>query len=120
MATNSENHKKKKGVDKPKRSFFKDERVRFTIGLFIIFFSLYLTIAFLSYLFSWQSDQSFQWQSVFSHSSVRVNNWAGKVGAFFASQFINRWFGVSSFIIPFLFGLIGFRLLKIRLLPLRN
>ncbi|MGB4535940.1 MAG: DNA translocase FtsK 4TM domain-containing protein, partial [Tenuifilaceae bacterium] len=120
MAKVGNDSKTKKNEGKPKRSFFKDDRIRFTFGLLVLFFSLYLTIAFVSYLFSWQSDQSFQWQSIFSDSSVRVHNWAGKVGASFASQFLNRWFGIASFAIPFLIGIIGLRLLKIRLLPLRS
>lgn len=120
MAKVGNDSKTKKNEGKPKRSFFKDDRIRFTFGLLVLFFSLYLTIAFVSYLFSWQSDQSFQWQSIFSDSSVSVHNWAGKVGASFASQFLNRWFGIASFAIPFLIGIIGLRLLKIRLLPLRS
>jgi len=105
---------------KKKGNLLSDERIRFTLGFFTILFALYLIIAFVSYLFKWQVDQSFEWQSVFSSSSVRVDNWAGKVGASFASQFLNRWFGLASFTIPFLVGLGGFRLLKIRLLPLRK
>lgn len=105
---------------KKKGNLLSDERIRFTLGFFTILFALYLIIAFVSYLFKWQVDQSFEWQSVFSSSSVRVDNWVGKVGASFASQFLNRWFGLASFTIPFLVGLGGFRLLKIRLLPLRK
>jgi len=105
---------------KKKKGLLNDERVRFTLGFFTILFALYLVIAFVSYLFKWQVDQSFEWQTIFSSSSVRVDNWAGKVGASFASQFLNRWFGIASFIVPFLIGVGGFRLLKIRLLPLRK
>ena len=114
---NGKDNKKSKGE---KKNFFKDERVRFTLGLFTLLFALYLVIAFVSYLFVWKSDQSFEWQSIFSSSAVRVDNWGGKVGASFASQFLNRWFGISSFILPFLVGLAGFRFLKVRLLPLRK
>lgn len=109
-----------KNGNKQSNNFFHDERVRFTLGFFTILFALYLTIAFVSYLFKWQADQSFEWQSIFSSSSVRVDNWAGKVGASFASQFLNRWFGLASFAVPFLVSIGGFRLLKIRLFPLRK
>ncbi len=117
--TNSSRAAKENGKEK-KKGFLKDERLRFTLGLFVLLFSLYLTIAFVSYLFVWKSDQSFEWQSVLSSSSIRVDNWAGKVGASFSSQFLNRWFGISSFALPFIFGVIGLRLLKIRVLPLRK
>ncbi len=89
------------------------------MGVFTLFFAIYLTIAFFSYFFTWRVDQSFEWLNVFSDSTVRVENWAGKVGASFASQFLNRWFGVSSFVFPFIIFIVGARLLKIRLLPLR-
>jgi S-DNA-T family DNA segregation ATPase FtsK/SpoIIIE len=102
------------------KSFFKDERVRFTAGVFTVFLAVYLTIAFLSYLFTWQADQSFEWQNIFSGSDTRVENWTGKIGASFSVQFMNRWFGISSFSIPFIIGLLGLRLLKTRPLPFRK
>ncbi|RPH33789.1 MAG: DNA translocase FtsK [Bacteroidales bacterium] len=102
------------------KSFFKDERVRFTAGVFTVFFAIYLSIAFTSYLFTWQVDQSFEWQNIFSGSDTRVENWTGKIGASFAAQFMNRWFGVSSFSVPFIIGLLGLRLLKTRPLPFRR
>lgn len=105
---------------KVKKSMLHDERIRFTLGFFTMLFALYLTIAFVSFLFNWKVDQSFEWQSIFSNASVRVDNWAGKVGASFASQFMNRWFGLASFVVPFLIGLGGLRLLKLRVLPLRK
>ena len=103
-----------------KKSFFKDERVRFTAGVFTVFLAVYLTIAFISYLFTWQADQSFEWQNIFSGSETRVENWTGKIGASFSVQFMNHWFGISSFTIPFIIGLLGLRLLKVRPLPFRK
>ncbi|NVO10611.1 MAG: DNA translocase FtsK 4TM domain-containing protein [Bacteroidales bacterium] len=104
----------------PKKSFFKDERVRFTAGVFMLFLAIYLTIAFISYLFTWQTDQSFEWQNIFSGSGIRVENWTGKIGASFSVQFMNHWFGISSFSLPFIIGLLGLRLLKVRPLPFRK
>lgn len=37
-------------------NFYKDERWPKMIGLFLIFISLYLLIAFTSYLFTWKQD----------------------------------------------------------------
>ena len=115
-----QNDRKTSNDKKVKKSIFKDERIRFTIGLFTVLLALYLAIAFFSYMFTWKVDQSFEWQSIFSSASVRVDNIAGKVGASFAAQFMNRWFGLSSFAIPFVVLIAGLRLLKIRLLPLRR
>lgn len=121
MAKQEEKPVDKKGEPEiQKKSFFKDERVRFTFGVFTIFFAIYLTIAFVSYLFTWQVDQSFEWQNIFSGSENRVQNWTGKIGASFSVQFMNRWFGVASFSFPFIIGLLGLRLLKTRPLPFRK
>lgn len=112
--------KQKQPKAKERKRFLKDERIRFTLGLFTILLSVYLTVAFVSYLFTWKVDQSFEWQSVFSGSSIRVNNWAGKVGASLASQFMNRWFGISSLAFPVIIFLGGLKLLKIRTLSLKK
>jgi len=121
MAKQEEKPKDKKVEPEiQKKSFFKDERVRFTLGVFTVFFAVYLAIAFISYLFTWQTDQSFEWQNIFSGSDTRVENWTGKIGASFSVQFMNHWFGVSSLSIPFIVGLLGLRLLKLRPLPFRK
>ena len=58
--------RKKKGVSWKDILTLKDERARKITGSVFILFSLYLTIAFISYLFTWQIDQDkvlkFQWQ----------------------------------------------------------
>jgi len=121
MAKQEEKPKEKKAEPEiQKKSFFKDERVRFTVGVFTVFFAVYLAIAFISYLFTWQTDQSFEWQNIFSGSDTRVQNWTGKIGASFSVQFMNRWFGISSLSIPFIVGLLGLRFLKLRPLPFRR
>lgn len=116
MAKENEKPKEKKEPEKevPKKSFLKDERVRFTFGIFILFFAIYLAVAFISYLFTWKADQSFEWLNIFSGSELSVENWTGKVGASFSVQFINRWFGLTSFTFPFIIGLAGLKLLKIK------
>ena len=101
-------------------SFWKDEKFKITFGLFFIFFAALLTLAFVSYFFTWKSDQSFEWGQIFSNSSVQVDNWSGKTGAKLAYIFITEGIGVAAFGIPFLFFIIGFRLLSVRLLPLRK
>ena len=115
-----QNDRKTSNDKKVKKSIFKDERIRFTIGLFTVLLSLYLAIAFFSYMFTWKVDQSFEWQSIFSSASVRVDNIAGKVGASFAAQFMNRWYGLSSNAVPFIELIARLRILKHRLQPLRR
>lgn len=107
------NHKKKTR----KKSAY-DERFKFSFGLFIIFIGLFLLIAFISYLFTWKIDQSFEWSKVISDATVQVDNWSGKTGAEIANIFLNKWFGVSSFVVPFILLVIGLRLLNIKLLKI--
>ncbi len=103
-----------------KVGFFHDERVWFISGMFSCLFSIYLSIALVSFIFTWQADQSFDWQNVFSASNVSVDNWGGKVGAFFANMLISDGFGLGSFVIPLIIGLGGLRLMKLRPYPFRK
>ena len=50
--------KKKKNRFNKLKSFLQDERFQKTSGLFLVLFSLYLFLAFTSYLFTWKNDQS--------------------------------------------------------------
>jgi len=90
-----------------KKSFLKDERVRFTIGLFALLLSIYILISFISYLFTWKVDQSFEWQNLFSGSDIRVKNWTGKLGASISALFMNKWFGISSLAFPLIIAEAG-------------
>ncbi len=118
-------------VEVPKKSFFtsflrflKDERTHKITGLVFLVFSLYLLIAQVSYLFTWQNDQDKvlgSWTSLLTDKQLQVENWLGKMGAIVSHQFIYNWFGVSSFLFCLVFFLIGTRILfKKRILPLRK
>jgi len=100
------------------RRFIRDERVRLSTGIFFILLALYLFLALVSYLFTWKTDQSFEYYSIFSRPDLQVNNWAGKTGAWLGNILINHWFGIASFGFPFLFLLTGLNAMKIKLLPL--
>jgi S-DNA-T family DNA segregation ATPase FtsK/SpoIIIE len=103
-----------------KQSFLKDERFKIVSGVLLVFVSLFMTMAFISFLFTWQADQSFTWQNIFSDSDVIVSNWAGKTGARIANLFMNYWFGIASLGFPVILFLAGLRLIKVRILPLRR
>jgi S-DNA-T family DNA segregation ATPase FtsK/SpoIIIE len=111
---------KKRNKKSKKKSFWNDERFKLVLGIFVLFFSVSLLIAFISYFFTWKIDQSFEFQKVFSNSTIKVENWAGKFGAHFSLLFITKGVGIAAFSIPFFISLIGFRLLNVRLLPLRK
>jgi S-DNA-T family DNA segregation ATPase FtsK/SpoIIIE len=132
QATSSKSKKKTANPKKEKKdsklvlkiqSFFKDERTQKSVGLLFILTSLYLFICFTSYLFTWKSDYSIidgkSFSFIFSGEEVTVKNWLGKLGGFTAHKFLKVWFGIASYVFPFLFFLFGIRILfKITLLPL--
>lgn len=107
-----------------------DDRTIKIIGLFLLIVSLYFMVAFTSYLFTWQDDQSYVldanggwsnlWKTQKELTEMGLNqpvveNWLGKFGALLAHQFIYEWFGVASFLFIGVFFIIGYRMLfKIR------
>lgn len=114
----------------PKLNFNNDRAIKI-IGLFLLLLAMYFFIAFTSYLFTWQEDQSYVidanggWSNLFktlaelkSNGAIdpNIQNWAGKMGALLSHQFIYEWFGVASFLFVFIFTLLGYRLLfKVKL-----
>ncbi|MBU8893478.1 MAG: DNA translocase FtsK [Bacteroidales bacterium] len=105
---------------KKKKKLFSDERIKIILGVTTVFISAFLTLAFISYFFTWKTDQSFQFSKVVSGAEISVENWSGKAGAHFAGLFINKWFGIASFTFPFLLLVIGFRFFKIKIYPIRK
>ena len=97
-------------------TFLKDPRLKLALGLFLIFAGLYMFFALLSYMFTGQADFS----EVGNHQSLKsifqslrdkeIANWLGLYGAIISHFFIFRWFGISSFLIPPLLFLLGFKI----------
>jgi S-DNA-T family DNA segregation ATPase FtsK/SpoIIIE len=91
-----------------------NERLHKLTGAFLLFIvTPYLAVAFTSYFFTWQADQDKVAGplSELLMGDIQVNNMLGKFGAIVAHTFIHKWFGVSSFIFPFLSFIIGLRIL---------
>ena len=112
MAKTKEPSKGKEPIAPPQKPFFKDERVQFTLGLFVIFLSVYVFIAFVSYIFTWKSDHSMIWSNILP-GKRSAENWTGPLGAILAAQFMNRWFGLASLLLPAIVFLAGLRMLKL-------
>jgi DNA segregation ATPase FtsK/SpoIIIE, S-DNA-T family len=104
--------------------FLKSERTHKIFGLLLMLLSVYIFIAFISFIFTWKQDQSViagSWWNLFTDSSIKVENWLGKLGAILSHTFIHKWFGVSSFFFVLLFFITGFRILfKSNILPLKK
>ena len=74
-------------------------------GSLLIILGVLMFIAFLSYFFTGDADQSVL--SEFARRDVNADNWLSKVGAWGSDTFINKGFGISSFIFSGLLFLSG-------------
>ena len=81
-------------------SFFGSRQTQTIFGLFVILFSIFLLISFISYLFNWQQDQS--QLSNFTDKNITVKNLLGKIGAGISHFFIYNSFGIASLYLPIL------------------
>lgn len=103
--------RKKKSNKKP---FYKNEKFRFIVGLLVLLISAYLLIAFISFLFFGAADQSkldLPWKELVMNSDIKVQNLAGKTGAYLSETIINKGFGVASFIFIYLLVVTGLKIL---------
>ncbi|MEE2772899.1 MAG: DNA translocase FtsK [Bacteroidota bacterium] len=82
-----------------------DRQQKVVLGSFLMLFGLALIVAFVSFLFNWQADQSTL--NEFGNRSVEARNWLSKFGATVSDFFIYKGFGVASFTIAFLVFLTG-------------
>lgn len=105
---------KRNGERKPFWSFLTDQRFSFFLAVVLLVFTFYLAIAFISFIFTGDADQSklgLPWSELVFKSDIRVENKAGKTGAWLADVIINRGFGIGSFVILYLLSMIGFRMI---------
>ena len=109
--------KTEKNQIKAIKAFFDDEKFKFLFGIFLIFFTIYLTIAFVSFLFTWQIDQSLFEFGLFKTLSQadKPANSMGKLGAYLSKVFIHNWFGISAFGIVFILPLWALKLFKLKI-----
>ncbi len=91
--------KKKENIFKRIGSKFKieDERFKKIIGFLLVFFSLYLVVVFISFLINGNVDQD-----KLGKFSDDISNFGGVFGHRISNLFLYNWFGISSFIFPFL------------------
>ncbi len=100
-------------------NFFKSKQTHLVFGVFLVLFSIFLLISFVSFLLHWKIDQS-QLGS-FTDRVVETKNWLGKIGAKISHFSIYRGFGLASFIVPVLLFFTGiFTLFDLPFKPLRK
>ncbi|AWM31950.1 FtsK/SpoIIIE family DNA translocase [Hymenobacter nivis] len=91
------------------KTLLRDRRFHLFIGFGLLLGSLYLTIAFTSFLFTGHADQSVvaaMGTIPTKEAGQESNNWLGLLGAWAAQLFIYKLFGVAAFVlIPIVFFL---------------
>ena len=113
MARNSGNKKKGK---QSRFSFFSDmtqekkSAIYRYCGLAVLALTLFTLASLVSYLFTWQEDQSLLAHPDMIDKSVDVANWGGKAGYRWSEFLVARCFGLGSFALVFLMGAVAFRL----------
>ena len=90
-------------------SFLKTRQAKSLFSIFLMLFAVFLCIAFISFFFNWQEDQSTL--NHLTDRAVKSKNLLGKIGANLSHFFIYDGFGLASFIICFQVFLTGFYLL---------
>ncbi len=90
----------------------KDERTKKIAGAASLLISGFLFIAFTSYLFTWQQDQSSIANiNIFKTQDIQVANLLGVLGAYTSHFIIYRGFGVASYLFCTFFFVAGINLI---------
>ncbi|AZJ31184.1 MULTISPECIES: DNA translocase FtsK [Tenacibaculum] len=99
----------KTSIIKKAKTFFSNRQNQTILGFFLLLFSIFLTVAFISFFFSWQEDQSTL--SQFADRTIPTKNLLGKIGAKLSNFLVYDGFGLGAFIIPITLFLTGSRIL---------
>lgn len=93
------------------------EKIRFIIGIGLLFLSIFIFISLISYINTWKQDQSHILSSESSFSYLFYNespvmNWCGRLGATLSHLFMYQGIGLMSFIFAIWIGLISLNVLN--------
>lgn len=98
------------------KKLVRDDRTRKIAGTILLLISIFLFIAFVSYLFTWKEDQSQVMNRGFSFlfdnsKENNVTNLLGRLGAYTSHNLIYNGFGLASFLFCTFFFVVGINLL---------
>ena len=103
--------------EKPKRfSFFSDmdadkkSNLLKYAGVIVMIFAALTLLSTVSYLFTWDADQSLMSQPDMMEKEIDVNNLGGKIGYRWSRFLVADCFGLGSFALIFLLGAVAYRL----------
>lgn len=105
------NRFKSEEQDKKEKSRFKlpfkleiNGQTRRSIGIILLMVSVFMLLAFMSYIGSYQADfslvQKFKTEYLHDVTLNKPSNWMGYSGTVLAHKFIYSWFGIAAFIFP--------------------
>lgn len=112
--------KKKQNKKTESNSFVKficSSQFRATIGIILIFISIFMTMSFISYFSTGSEDQSY----IYATSQERKNldletvNWTGPIGALTAENIINNGIGIAALALGFFIAIVGLIMLNIKI-----
>ncbi|MDP2237134.1 MAG: DNA translocase FtsK [Bacteroidales bacterium] len=109
--------REKKTARKKEVKWKPDERFKKIIGVFFLFASIYLALAFFSFFLNWFNQVTDDYFSdlpigtVLTDTQMKISNWTGNLGAFFSQFLAKDGFGLGAFYFVFLLITIGIRLL---------
>lgn len=111
----------KKKVRKPiKIDVLKDPRFRLAMGWGLMIFAAWMFIAFFSYLFTGQADQSLQGSEQFdslAELGANTQNVSGAAGASLAYLLIFKWFGIGTILFAPIIGAYGYQIVFHKTVP---
>ena len=120
MKKPAQSPKKSAKASKPRQSenrptpWYKTKYARFGYALICGALALYLLISMVSYLFTWDNDQSLLFHPEWMNSDVFADNDGGKMGFRWAKFLISDLFGLGAFLIPVFLGGVAVTLFRIR------
>lgn len=109
-SASGENLKEEKIERVSLKQLIQDERTHKITGSILLLFGLLLFVAFTSYLFTWDEDQSkviSEGSKLFWGTETEVNNMMGTFGAYISHFFIYKGFGIASYLFCTFFFVIG-------------
>ncbi|WP_440881280.1 DNA translocase FtsK [Tenacibaculum sp. C7A-26P2] len=90
-------------------AFFRNRQNQTIFGAFLILLSIFLSVAFISFFYTWKQDQSTL--NHFFDRTLPTSNLLGKIGAILSDLIVFKGFGLGAFILNVILFFTGSRIL---------
>ena len=78
--------------------------LRFVCGAVFALLTVFTLYSLVTYLFTWNNDQSLLFQDNLMDNVVKAKNGGGKLGFVWSNFLVAKLFGLGAFVVPFFFG----------------